>query len=182
MRSGAPIPRLIRPLVSLISWLTARYIAYHRRRLVPGSATIHGDTQAKLRGFFPDTVLAETRIIRAVMPEPILYPLVKILGIQGLLEMSSIGAITLVDVVAHPGGLDRGTLFHELVHVVQYRVLGLRRFAELYVRGFLEGGGYEGIPLERQAYELGACFDRQPNKIFSVEEDVIRRNEAGLLG
>jgi hypothetical protein len=115
------------------------------------------------------------------MPEPILYPLVKILGIAGLLEMSSIGAITLVDVVAYPEELDCGTLFHELVHVVQYRVLGLKRFAELYVKGFLSGGGYEGIPLERQAYELGARFDSDPRQAFSVEEDVIRRHEAGLL-
>jgi hypothetical protein len=181
MQSGAYIPRLVKPLVPLISWMTARYIAYHRKRLVRGSATIHGDTQAKLRGFFPDIVLAETRIIRAVMPEPILYPLVKTLGIRGVLEMSSIGAITLVDVVAYRERLDRSTLFHELVHVVQYRVLGLKRFAELYVKGFLSGGGYEGTPLELQAYELGARFDREPKKIFSVEEDVIRRNEAGLL-
>jgi hypothetical protein len=106
---------------------------------------------------------------------------VKALGIKGLLEMSSISAITLVDVVAYPERLNRSTLFHELVHVVQYRVLGLKRFAELYVKGFLSGGGYEGIPLELQAYELGARFDREPDKIFSVEEDVIRRNEAGLL-
>jgi hypothetical protein len=56
-----------------------------------------------------------------------------------VLRMSSIGAITLVDVVAYPAELDTGTLFHELlVHVVQYRVLGLKQFARLYVRGFLE--------------------------------------------
>ncbi|MGZ3488834.1 MAG: hypothetical protein ACXVBY_18460 [Isosphaeraceae bacterium] len=161
--------------------MTAGYIAHHRKRLVRNSGTIQAETQAQLGGFFPDSVLAETRVIRAVMPEPMLYPLVKVFGIQGLLEMSSIGAITLVDVVAYPGRLDCSTLFHELVHVVQYRVLGLKRFAELYVRGFLERGGYRGIPLERQAYELGARFDREPKKIFSVEEDVIRRSAAGLL-
>lgn len=181
MQSAAPIPRLVKPLVPLISRLTASYIAYHRKRLVRDSATISRATQTRLRGFFPDAVLAETRIIQAVLPQPILYPLVKALGIKGLLEMSSISAITLVDVVAYPERLDHSTLFHELVHVVQYRVLGLKRFAELYVKGFLSGGGYGGIPLERQAYELGAHFDREPDKIFSVEEDVIRRNEAGLL-
>jgi hypothetical protein len=37
---------------------------------------------------------------------------------------------------------DYGLLFHELVHVEQYRQLGIPRFAELYVRGFLSGGGY----------------------------------------
>lgn len=95
--------------------------------------------------------------------------------------MSSIGAITLVDVVAYPDDLDRETLFHELVHVVQYRVLGLKRFARLYVNGFLKGGGYKRIPLELQAYELGRRFERDSRKVFSVEEDVIRRLENGLL-
>ncbi len=35
-----------------------------------------------------------------------------------------------------------GFLFHELVHVEQYRQLGVPRFSELYVRGFLSGGRY----------------------------------------
>jgi hypothetical protein len=135
---------------------------------------------APMSAFFPPAVLAETRIIQARMPEPILYPLARILGIKGLLGMSSIGAITLMDVVAYPDELDCSTLFHELVHVVQYRVLGLKRFAHLYVKGFLEGGGYEGIPLERQAYQLGTRFDRW-SIVFSVEQEVIRWHLAGKL-
>lgn len=174
-------PRIVKPVVPLISWLTARYIAHHRNRLVGGSKIISKEIQAQLGGFFPEAVLAETRIIKTVMPQPILYPLGRVLGVKGLLEIDSIGAITLMDVVAYPEELDLSTLFHELVHVTQYRVLGLKRFAQLYVRGFLQGGGYRGIPLERQAYELGRRFQRQPGTIFSVEEEVIRRSEAGLL-
>jgi len=181
MARRAAIPRLIRPLVPLISWLTARYIAYHRRRLLPQSTAIPDRMITPMRAFFPASVLAETRIVQARMPDPILYPLVRVFGIQGMLEMSSIGAITLVDVVAYPDQLDTSTLFHELVHVVQYRVLGLKQFARLYVLGFLEGGGYEGIPLERQAYQLGTRFDRWPKGLFSVEEEVIRWHSAGKL-
>jgi len=95
--------------------------------------------------------------------------------------MSSIGAITLVDVIAYPAGMDRSTLFHELVHAVQYRVLGLQKFARLYVTGFLNGGGYDGIPLERQAYELEERFSRDPRTVFSVENDVLERLQAGRL-
>ena len=181
MPSAVSIPRFIQPLTPLISWLTAHYIAHHRKRLAPGSREIGGAMRAQLHGFFPDAVLAETRIVQAVMPEPIVYPLVRILGVKGILEMSSIGAITLVDVVAYPERLDSSTLFHELVHVVQYRVLGLQRFAKLYVRGFVQGGGYYGIPLEQQAYELGARFDEHPKEIFSVEDEVIRSSQARLL-
>ena len=137
--------------------------------------------QDRLRGFFSDDVLAETRLIEAVVPEPVLYPMVRLLGIQGLLDMSMIGAITLIDVVAYPEDVDLSTLFHELVHVVQYRLLGLKRFAQLYVGGFLTSGDYERIPLECQAYELGARFDGEPRKLFDVEEDVIRRRDCGLF-
>lgn len=181
MNNAVPAPWLIKPAVPLITWLTARYISHHRARLVPGSQLIKCEFQTQLREFFPSAILENARTVRAVMPDPMFYPLVRILGIRGLLKMSSIGAITLIDVIAYPEELDRSTLFHELVHVVQYRVLGLRRFADLYVQGFLNGGGYEGIPLERQACELEERFCQNPKDIFSVEEDVIRRHDADQL-
>jgi len=181
MPQAAPVRLVIKPLIPLLSYMTARYIGYHRKRLFPESNSIPADTQAQLRGFFPGSVLEETRIVQAVMPAPLVYPLVQKLGVKGLLEMSAIHAITLIDVVAYPEELPLDTLFHELVHVVQYRVLGLKRFAELYVKGFLCGGGYAGIPLEKQAYELGERFRERPTKAFAVEEDVVRRGQGGLL-
>ena len=161
--------------------MAAGYISRQRNRLSRDARSIPPQLQKDLRGFFSDTVLAETPLIQAVVPEPALYPMVRWLGVQGLLDMSLIGAITLVDVVAYPEDIDLSTLFHELVHVVQYRVLGLRPFAKLYVGGFLTEGDYERIPLERQAYELGARFEREPRKLFDVEEDVVRRRDCGLL-
>ena len=59
----APIPRLIKPLVPLISWMTARYIAYHRRRLAPKAVSIPRELLASLDGYFPPNVLAETLIV-----------------------------------------------------------------------------------------------------------------------
>lgn len=82
------------------------------------------------------------------------------------------GAITFVDVVVSYGPFTEGLLFHELVHVEQYRQLGVSNFSALYVRGFLAGGGYEGIPLERNAYSLGERFEKDPTKRFSVADEV----------
>src|SRR5216684_3727654 len=76
-------------------------------------------------------------------------------------------------VVSHEP-FSNGLLFHELVHVEQYRQLGVRRFAEFYVRGFLAGGGYNGIPLENNAYTLGECYERDPARQFSVADEVER--------
>ena len=181
MRTSAATPWLIRPAVPVIAWMTERYISHHRARLLPDSKPIDPTVLSLLEGFFSPDLLEQTRVIRATIPNPKFYPLAKIMGIDGVLEMSSIGAITLQDLVAYPDGLDRSTLFHELVHVAQYRVLGLRRFAALYVRGFLDGGGYEGIPLERQAFELEDRFSRNPTSVFPVEDDVIQRQKAGRL-
>lgn len=54
-------------------------------------------------------------------------------------------------------------------------IWGSRVSLQRYVRGFLSGGWYEEIPLEKQAYELEAKFATNPDRIFSVEEDVLTR-------
>lgn len=120
-------------------------------------------------------------MIETEVPSPFFYPLVRRLGVGEFPEMSAIGAITFVDMIAYPERLNIHTLFHELVHVMQYRVLGLRMFSRHYVHGFVKGGGYEGIPLERQAYELEEKFSRKPRNHFSVEADVKARWQAGRL-
>jgi hypothetical protein len=81
-------------------------------------------------------------------------------------------AVTFGDVVVSHQPFTDGLLFHELVHVEQYRQLGIPRFAELYVRGFLSGGGYDGIPLEINAYELSGRFERSPQTRLSVADEV----------
>src|SRR5436305_326073 len=54
-------------------------------------------------------------------------------------------------------------IFHELVHVVQYRLLGVDRFAQLYVDGWMAGRArfrddpaqrYMNILLEHMAFQL----------------------------
>jgi len=49
--------------------------------------------------------------------------------------------------------------FHELIHVVQWRLLGAEFFLALYAGG-LEKFGYRDNPLEKMAYDAQAAFDR----------------------
>ena len=77
------------------------------------------------------------------------------------------------------GCRQRRSLFHELVHVVQYSQLGLHEFAAKYVTRFLTGGSYEAIPLEMNAYELDARFASAPLNGFSVETEVQAWTDAG---
>src|ERR1700674_4707496 len=74
--------------------------------------------------------------------------MLRTLGFNNLPDQSTMAAITFSDVVVSYEAFWNGLLFHELVHVEQYRQLGIPRFSDLYVRGFLNGGSYEAIPLE----------------------------------
>jgi hypothetical protein len=91
---------------------------------------------------------------------------------ENLPDFQQMTAITFNDVVVSHEAFSNGLLFHELVHVEQYRRLGVTRFADHYVRGFLAGAGYGGIPLEINAYDLGGRFEADPDHAFSVEDEV----------
>jgi hypothetical protein len=57
--------------------------------------------------------------------------------------------------------------FHELVHVIQWRLLGPERFLALYADG-LERFGYRNSPLEMMAYDFQDRFEREQQP-FDVE-------------
>jgi hypothetical protein len=62
---------------------------------------------------------------------------------------------------------DESLHFHELVHVIQWRLLGPEEFLERYADG-LERFGYRNSPLEVMAYDLQGRFERDQQP-FSVE-------------
>jgi hypothetical protein len=47
----------------------------------------------------------------------------------------------------------------------------LAEFAARHVTGFLNGGSYEAIPLETNAYELDARFAAASERYFSVTDE-----------
>jgi hypothetical protein len=132
-------------------------------------------------GFFLPQVL-DTRLLvlgGTRVENPPFYVPLRRMGFTNLPSFSTMAAVTFSDVVVSHQPFSDGLLFHELVHVEQYRQLGIQRFAELYVRGFLSGGGYDGIPLEMNAYELGGRLERNPQIRFSVADEVIEWIGAG---
>jgi hypothetical protein len=79
-----------------------------------------------------------------------------------------------------PGELD-SLIFHELVHVVQYDLLGLNKFVELFVSGWVnQGFNYAAIPLEMDAYDLQNRFEADPEAPFQVKDEVSRSLEMML--
>jgi len=161
-----------------ISWIAASYIAKQRKHFRQASKQLPASQCSHLQAFFPPAILEKVRVANAAVPSPPFYRSLRKLGLKTIPDLSTIAGITFMDVIVHSERLSDDLLFHELVHVVQYEVLGLKRFAERYVRGFLSTGSYDDIPLERQAYALEARFTKRPKEAFSVLESVTEWNQS----
>ena len=56
-------------------------------------------------------------------------------------------------------GVPMDVLFHEMVHVEQYRILGMKEFSRAYVQGIVDCDFiYEKIPLAAIVFEMTARF------------------------
>ncbi|MGA2430615.1 MAG: hypothetical protein ABSH13_19115 [Candidatus Acidiferrum sp.] len=168
-------PHLPSEQVSRISELVAEYISDQRRRFVRLAANLPSTHKERLTGFFRQDLLETTRTVvleKERIDNPSFYSILKPLGFSNLPDFALMAAVTYQDVVVSHEPFSDGLLFHELVHVEQYRQLGVPSFSALYVRGFLRGGGYDGIALEINAYDLGGRFEADPRKTFSVGKEV----------
>ena len=155
--------------------MVARYVRNQRDKLIELATPLPEVSKLRLRQHFSDDDLDRVRIVQVdplPIPNPPLYPFLRLLRLD-MPEPRLTEGITFDHVIASREPMGLPLLFHELTHVVQYRLLGLDRFAALYVHGFLAGGGYDGIPLEQCAYALERRFisDKEP---FAVEDEVRR--------
>ena len=146
-----------------------------------GPAGVHRLVVAAERRERPAPQQVRVRIARVEQfrPWPFEESLRKV-GFGGLLWSSAVAGIALIDtvVIVLPAAQQHriaplSLLFHELVHIEQYRCLGVRGFLRHYLGGWLAAGrSYEGIPLEVQAYELTDRYDADPMQPFSVTAEV----------
>ena len=168
-------PRLTPEQIAQVSGLVAQYIATQRERYASRAVPLSVQQRAAMDGFFSPQLLDGTRLLvlqgeRVANPD--FYPMLRSLGFNNLPDQSAMAAITFCAISHEP--FSNGLLFHEFVHVEQYRQLGIPRFSELYVRGFLNGGSYEAIPLEVNADTLGGRFEQNPANRFSVADEAGR--------
>ena len=139
------------------------------------------DLLERLAPFFGEA-LADAKISSVPVSNPTWYGDLRTRGVdqRDLLDFSNLVAITFnttVNLLPDAPEPTMGLLFHEFVHVLQYRLIGVQEFTRRYVDGWLVGKGfidrpdlrYVSIPLERQAYDLQARFAAAPDSAFSVE-------------
>ncbi|MGP8051444.1 MAG: hypothetical protein ACLPYB_12650 [Desulfobaccales bacterium] len=166
------------------SWVKEQRLAFRSRgQALPATAL------AQFLPFFEAPLLQEVRLVAvpALENPGFLEDYREDLSAQGipLLDFSSMAAITFVDTIlvvdsllSNPAG---GLIFHELVHAVQYGLLGADKFVELYILGWVnQGFNYAAIPLEMDAYELQNRFEADPAEPFSVSAEVSRSLELML--
>jgi hypothetical protein len=168
-------PQLTPEQVQQLSAAVSQYIASQREVYLPGAFPLTEEQRQAVQGFFLPEVIDGTRLVvlqNHRVQSPNFYPQLWKLGFRNLHDFGLMAAITFGHVVVSHQPFTHGLLFHELVHVEQYRQLGIPQFSNLYVLGFLASGGYEGIPLERNAYALGVSFEANPQQRFSVSDEV----------
>ena len=133
-----------------------------------------------LERFFGSRTLIRARI--AIIPyieEPDFFPKVRAAGVSiNWPEMRGVtyDNVILISQRCIPPPYDMLPLiFHELVHVVQYEVLGIRAFMERYVRGGMTGAGFDyvSIQLEKDVNGLEERYRKNPNVGFSVKDEVL---------
>jgi hypothetical protein len=169
------MPNLSPEQINQVSKSVADYISGQRGHFRDRAANLSSSQKSVLAGFFRPDLLAATRILvleNERVSNPAFYPALKAMGFANLPDFAFMAAVTFGDVIVSHEPFSNGFLFHEFVHAEQYRQLGIPRFADLYVGGFLTGGGYDGIPLEINAYALGDRFESASQVGFSVESNV----------
>jgi len=162
-----------------VAWPVACYIRYESDRLRHRGTALSEPSKTQFSPYFAVADLDRVRILetdRLPIPALPFRQAARHIGLE-FLDPSRIAAITFDCVIASRQPLVPRLLFHELVHVVQFRLLGVSAFARLYIRGFLSGGSYLGIPLERCASDLECRFDTDPSP-FDVESEVATWIEA----
>ncbi len=131
--------------------------------MLPQAVPLTDAQRNAMQPFFSPAVLDSARlcVLRGtrVRTRP-MYAMAKMMGIRNLPDFAAMTAITFVDVIVSHQEFTDALLFHELVHVVQYAQMDLKEFAARFVNGFIQGGSYEEVPLEKMAHALEDRFSQ----------------------
>jgi hypothetical protein len=128
----------------------------------------------RLPQYFSQQFLESAKVVYVEsVPMP---PLSKI-GLTQFSEFENMAAdgITYLDTffVRHERQLDEALHFHELVHLVQWKLLGPKPFVSAYAQGLAQFG-YRQSPLEVMAYDAQAAFTESAQP-FDVEKLVMQK-------
>ena len=153
----------------VIGWIRCTLATHEKNAKSVASAGF-----ARLPLYFSNELIAHTKFVAVDRPP---MPPLSALGLKrfAAFEQGDYDGATYLDTffLKKSRVADEGLYFHELIHVVQWRVLGPERFLAAYADG-LETFGYRRSPLERMAYDAQASFSRS-TKLFDAEKLVAEK-------
>jgi hypothetical protein len=170
-------PLLEDAIAKVVLYLQVQRDIYH-----PAGRPLEEPAKHPLKGFFSAALLDRVRVLELTgrrVSNPWFYDEARAKGVQNLPDVSHKVAVTFLDVVVFNQKITQRDLFHGLVHSVQFSLLGLERFTELFVAGFLQARSYFLIPLKAHAFALDTRYAENPQTPFSVEVEVRRWHAEG---
>lgn len=153
------------------------YLRQQRAQYLPTAKPLSNQNKARMWPYFSPSLLDEVRVVELKgqrVPVPDFYAQARRQGFDNLPEIPHMDSLTFIDVIAFNESLNERSLFHALVHAVQFHVLGLERYTELFVQGFLRTKAHFTVPLEVHAFSLTSRFMLASPEKFSVEDCVVR--------
>ena len=170
----APVEPSPEQIAQAVGWLSD-YLTGQREHYFPVATPLSRQRKALLWPYFSPELLDQIRVLdlhgaRVAVPE--FFAEVRAHGFDPP-EITHMDSLTFVDVVVFNQELTERALFHALVHAVQIRILGLKRYSELWVDSFIKTKTHFTVPLEVHAFSLASKFLR-PAERFSVEDQVLR--------
>jgi hypothetical protein len=168
-----PAPDLIARAVGYV----ATYLRQQRDHYLPASRPLSHEHKDLMGSYFALTLLDHIRFVELQgqrLTPPDFYAEARALGFDNLPEITHMDSLTFVDVVVFNEVLSERSLFHALVHAVQFQILGVERYTELFVQSFLRTRTHFTVPLEAHAFALTSKFLRPSREKFCVEDYVHR--------
>jgi hypothetical protein len=154
---------------AVLDWIQQTLLA-HKNRTRP----IASKNFKRLPLYFSGTQIAAAKF---VIVERVPVPPLSSIGLTQFkeFERGDYDGVTYLDTyfLKRAGADDEGLHFHEMIHVVQWRLLGARQFAAMYADG-LEAFGYRNSPLEKMAYDAQDSFARS-EPVFDAEKLVAQK-------
>jgi hypothetical protein len=152
------------------------YLRDQRDHYLPAAAPLSNEHRELMNPYFRADLLNDVKLVElhgARIPNPGFYTDAKALGFVNLPDLAHMNSMTFLDVLVFNEKLTERSLFHALVHAVQFQVLGVGRYTERFVRNFVNTRFHFLVPLEAHAFFLESKFVRPRAEKFSVEEQVL---------
>jgi hypothetical protein len=171
---GGRPPRFDEEQIQAAIITVAQYLQDRRDHYFPTGVPLGDRFRPEMERFFSPALLRKIRVVEISEPiaEPPFYAQARSLGIPNLPNLPHMASMTFVDALVFTRTIKARDLFHALVHAVQFDVLGLMRYTDLYVRCFLQMSRNFMVPLETQAFALDTRFATNPAEAFDVEKEV----------